>query len=282
MKFELFGKLRDGEEQNETSNNKEPGLNMEQEENNLDIGQPRGGLEKTVERMFDQGYSEEEIRQELDGQYSSAELQGAINQVVKSSATGNKVQDSGPQPMQPYKSDNDPENSMSKGFDNNKEEPEPPQKNNLDQPQQLNNPPPRKEPDNRNQSQGNGVEELVETIVAENFEMVEAEFQNVYKEIDEVKEKLEDFEERINELEIRDDEDNTQVIQKMDEIEQDFQNYQSRIGGLEKAFQQVLPSLVDNVRELTGLVQEIKQEKGIETSSNINKDELEDIDMEDW
>lgn len=130
----------------------------------------------------------------------------------------------------------------------------------------------------------NGVdpqtEELIETIIAENFQKVEEEFNNVYSEMDMIEDKLADLENRVEELEIRDDEDQEEFVQKMDEVESHIDSYESRIGGLEKAFQQMLPSLVDNIRDLTSLVQEIKQEQGIETESNVSNQDVQDIDMD--
>ncbi|MFQ3274987.1 MAG: hypothetical protein ACI9LV_000064 [Candidatus Nanohaloarchaea archaeon] len=270
MKFQLFGRLRDNQEEEETTT-QETGSGFNDQDGISDFG---GGLQRTVENLFEQGYSEEEVRQELQGQYSREEVQGAINQAVKTSAT---TQEDGPEPMTPYQGENEDVSPMDEGFNENQQDqeqgmnpqPNPPMNQQMGQQQPPN--------------QGNGnVEELIETIVAENFERVENEFENVYSEIDEMKEQLGEMEDRIHDLEVRDDEDETQVIQKMDEIEDDINEYQSRIGGLEKAFQQVLPSLVDNVRDLTQLVQEIKQERGIETSSNVDQDDIDDIDMEEW
>jgi hypothetical protein len=282
MKFQLFGRLRDDQEEEEPST-QETQSDFNSQDSLSDFG---GGLQRTVENLFEQGYSEEEVRQELQGQYSRDEVQGAINQAVKTSAT---TQNEGPEPMTPYQGENNGASPMDEGFNENQEEPG----QEMDQ-QSMNpesNPPMNQQPiGQQNQppqgqgGQGNvgNVEELIETIVAENFERVENEFENVYSEIDEMKEQLEDMEDRLHDLEVRDDEDETQVIQKMDDLESDINEYQSRIGGLEKAFQQVLPSLVDNVRDLTQLVQEIKQERGIETSSNVDQDDIEDIDMEEW
>lgn len=278
MKFELFGRLRDNQEEEDTST-QETDTSFNRQNNLSDFG---GGLQRTVENLFEQGYSEEEVRQELQGQYSREEIQGAINQAVKTSATS---QDDGPQPMTPYQGENEEVSPMDEGF--NKEE-NPGQENMGPQDSmdaQPNPPINQAQPMNQQTSSSNdmaNVEELIETIVAENFERVENEFENVYSEIDEMKENLEEMEQRVHDLEVRDDEDETQVIQKMDDIEEDINEYQSRIGGLEKAFQQVLPSLVDNVRDLTQLVQEIKQERGIETSSNVDQDDIDDIDMEEW
>ena len=195
--------------------------------------------------------------------------------------------------MTPYNGDDETVSPMDKGYgqEQQQNQQQPP----IDQGQDMNSQPPNQPPaqdplpqqgeqagQNNTNYQDGSVEELVETIVAENLERVEREFENVYSEIDELKDKLEEIDDRVHDLEVRDDEDQTQFIQKMDELEEDIDSYQARMGGLEKAFQQILPSLVDNVRELTSLVQEIKQEKGIETEANVNQDDIQDIDMEDW
>lgn len=286
MKFKLFGRLRDDEEQSAE-----------------DAGLSGGSLERTVENMFQQGYSEDEIRNELEDQYSPAEISRAVNNTVTSSATDNGE----PQPMTPYQEDTEEDavSPMDEGYEQGNDD-QGENQNNMgssmnqqnsldsgglnsgDQRMQEQNPQPQPQQQQR-LSQGDSqgavdpaVEELVETIVAEQFERVRNEFQTVYDEIDIIADEVEDLESRVHDLEIRDDEDQEEFIQKVDEMEEHIDSYQSRIGGLEKAFQQVLPSLVDNVKELTSLVQEIKQEKGIETSTDVSQEDVEDIDMSDW
>jgi len=289
MKFKLFGRLRDQDEQQQTD----------------ETGLSGGSLDRTVENMFQQGYSEEEIKNELQGQYSPADISRAVNNAVTSSATD----DGGPQPMTPYQEDNDAVSPMDEGF-NQEENPENNQdqggldepsmnqgfeqqnqgiKNQQQRPQQVQQ---NQRPQQNLQKQGAqssggntvdpAVEELIETIVAEQFERVTNEFDSVYEELDVLIDEVENLESRVHDLEVRDDEDQEEFIQKVDEMEDHIDSYQSRIGGLEKAFQQVLPSLVENVKELTSLVQEIKQEKGIETSTQVSKEDVEDIDMSDW
>ncbi|MFB6144828.1 MAG: hypothetical protein ABEJ98_05955 [Candidatus Nanohaloarchaea archaeon] len=271
MKFKLFGRFRDDEQGGQQPQQDSGGFQA----NDMNTGTSNfsSGLEDTVQRMFSQGYSESEIRDELSGQYSEDEIQNAINRAVTSSAAGEDSNDS-PEPMTPYQGSDSAVSPMDEGYDGNEDND---MGIDMDSGQDLSM-------DSPQQQQGGtdpNVEELVETIVAENFDRVENEFENAYSEIDELRERMDELEQRVHDLEVRDDEDDTQVIQKMDELEQDFNDYQSRIGGLEKAFQQVLPSLVDNVRDLTNLVQEIKQEKGIETDSSVSND-MDDIDMEDW
>lgn len=311
MEFKLFGRMKDDDDDGSAGNSF--GGNQQQQqsgrsENNALSG---GSLERTVKNMSEQGYSDEDIMQELQGQYSKQEIQRAMNNAVSNSATGGQ-QDDGPQPLTQYSSDQEQEavSPMDQGYDqnNNNQQQQNQQQNfqnNNNQGFQQNQGMQQQQPQQTQQTQqqaqqpiqqqgqeesgGGGagkvdpaVEELIETIVAENFQRVKTEFENVYSELDTIEEELEDLEQRVHDLEVRDDEDQEQFIEKMDEIEEHIDNYESRIGGLEKAFQQVLPSLVDNVRDLTGLVQEIKQERGIETDASVSQDEMEDMDMDDW
>jgi len=285
MEFKLFGRLRDDNEQNPE-----------------DSGLSGGSLDRTVENMFQQGYSEEEIKDELEGQYSPAEISRAVNNAVTSSATDN----GGPQAMTPYQEGSEEEavSPMDEGYDSEQEESQQELSDNqmsMDQgfqkqsqnqqgQQQMQQPAqPRNQQQNQSlQASNQGgtvdpvVEELVETIVAEQFQRVRNEFESVYEEFDVIEDELENLDDRVHDLEVRDDEDQEEFVQKVDEMEEHIDSYQSRIGGLEKAFQQVLPSLVDNVKELTSLVQEIKEEKGIETSTDVSQEDVEDIDMSDW
>lgn len=286
MKFELFGRLRDNDD-SDSSGNDSFNSDLGSGQNQMSMGD---SLDRTVESMFQQGYSEDEIKQELSGQYSESEIDEAVTNAVASSAQGNS-NSGGPQPMTPYQSDNegDAVSPMDEGFNNGQPQEgsmgQGPQQENFDQGPQ-NDPAPIQQQGQPPQRSGTGAdpqtEELIETIVAENLDKVYSEFDNVYGEIDSIRDEIEDMKQRIHDLEVRDDEDQQQFVQKVEEMEDHVDQYQSRIGGLEKAFQQVLPSLVDNVQDLTSLVQEIKDERDIETESDVDTDKIEDMDMEDW
>ena len=278
MDFKLFGRLKDDEDGGQDS----PSNSNRQDQNIGDIG--GGNLSRTVESLFNQGYGEEEIKNELKGQYSSEDINRAINNAVTSSATGGGSDQGGPQPMSPYNGDEEAVSPMDEGYDNDQgqnqqETQNPNQQQQIPNQQQQGQQQVQQSPNNGGQVNPQ-IEELIETIIAENFQKVEKEFQNVYSEMDMVEDKLEDLENRVHDLEVRDDEDQKEFVDKMSEVEDHIDSYESRIGGLEKAFQQMLPSLVDNIRELTSLVQEIKQEQGIETDSSVSSQEVKDIDMD--
>jgi hypothetical protein len=283
MKFKLFQRLRSGGDGSETSaqSTAQAGLGEPEMDDSALSG---GDLERTVENMFQQGYSEDEIKQELQGQYSEADIQNAVNQTVTDNATSNQGPDIGGMPQQGDQGMVDQE-MQSQGMQNM----QPPggnqaQQQPVQQDQQVE---PIQSPNGEQQDQGpvdQRVEELIETIVAENFQRVTEEFQNMYEELDLIEEELEDLDQRVHDLEVRDDEDQQEFVQKVDEMEDHIDSYQSRIGGLEKAFQQVLPNLVDNVRDLTSLVQEMKQQEGIETNTDVSEQDVEEVneELQDW
>ena len=256
MEFKLFGRLRDDNGGDSDSS---------------DLS--GGSLDRTVENMFQQGYSEDEIREELEGQYSSAEISRAVNNAVTSTAADSDK----PQPMTPYQEEDEAVSPMDEGYgqedDSQTQDQDPFQQNgSIGQSSGLSSQGQRPQ-----RQSGGDVDELVETVVAERLDRVKNEFESVYDQIDILADELESLEQRVDELETRRDEDNTEVVERVDQMSQQLESTQSRIGGLEKAFQQVLPSLVDNVKDLTSLVQEMKG-KDVERDMN----DMDDIDMDDW
>lgn len=292
MKFQLFGRLKDDGDGEDSGNQNSdqggfPGMgNSEPATQNMRTGD---SLERMVDNMFNQGYSEEEITEELSGEYSPQDINDAINRAVANSATGGQS-NGGPEPMSTYDGQGSAMSPMDEGFDNGTRENNDMGSFNEEMgggQQQQPEPQPQQPQGGQQQQQQNmnvdpNTEELVETIVAENMDQILQEFDQAYSEIDELKEKMEDMEQRVHDLEVRDDEDQQQFVSKVEEMEDHVDNYQSRIGGLEKAFQQILPSLVDNVRDLTELVQEIKTERGIETEKSVSEKDIKDINVEDW
>ncbi len=104
-------------------------------------------------------------------------------------------------------------------------------------------------------------EELIETIIEEKIIDIEDEFETVYERLEELEDNVDELQQDVHDLKIRKDEDEREFLQKMEEMEDYLESSESRIGGLEKAFQQTLPSLVENVRDLTELVEDMRQEQ---------------------
>ncbi len=100
------------------------------------------------------------------------------------------------------------------------------------------------------------IEELVEGVVNEKWEAFEREMKELREEQSSLMRGLKELEAKLAEL--GSEREEGEVKRKLDELESKFADLEARINALEKAFKQFLPSLVENVRELTNLIGELK------------------------
>ncbi len=258
MKFELLGKLRDGDEDG--------------------AGAPSGELPiDEVQRLSDQGYAETEIIEQLrDRGYAYGDINEALNAAVKESASqgsgmgaGNEMgQDPGQTGNNPdtggMDTSNDWEPQQSQTFN---DQPAQPQQQPRQQPQQQPAPPEPQYQDDYEEDDWGGMgvspeeEELIEIIVSEHMTDVDEQLDQFRTELNALREDFQELQQQFNEIDIRKDEDEKVVIQKVNEMEDYFEQTSSRMGGMEKALQQVLPSLVENVRDLSTVVREMKEDQ---------------------
>jgi DNA-binding transcriptional MerR regulator len=260
MKFELLGKLRDGDE----------------EEAATTTGSSSGELPiDEVTRLSEQGYSETEIIEQLrDRGYAYGDINEALNAAVKESAS----QSSGGDMDQGFGDDqagggmdsgNDWEPQQSQTFDDQAGQPAQQQSQQPQQPMQQQPPPQQAPPEPQYEDEGEwggtGVspeeEEMIEIIVSEHMTDIEEQVNQFRTELEALREDFQKLQQQFNEIDIRKDEDEKVVIQKVNEMEDYFEQTSSRMGGMEKALQQVLPSLVENVRDLSTVVREMKEEQ---------------------
>lgn len=243
MKFKFLGRLR--------------------EDDDMD-GQQHVPIE-LVQQLSDRGFSEEEIVDELrDRGYAHGEINDALNEAVRASAshmTGGEFDEF--EEQRQMRDAVYEQNEFSEQQMQPQEQSRPPAP---EQPPARNDAPPRQESyDEQDWSSETGItaeqEELIEVIVAEHFTDVEDEFDAVYAELDELREEIDGLKEALNELRIRRDEGEKELMQKVNAMQDVFEQSNQRIGGMEKAFQQVLPSLVENVRELSALVKDMRDEE---------------------
>lgn len=270
MKFQFLGKLRNGDDGPQGGSGGAPSRDIPTQE---------------VQNLTDQGYSESEITEELRNRgYAYSEINEAMNAAVKQSASqrggrggGNNMQQ--PQQQQPPQDDFgggdefggednwEPQNSSS--FDDFDEEPQQPQE---PAPQggggyQDDFGAPAQEPAPQGGGGGGATqitpeeEELIEIIVSEHVADLEDEFGQLRTDMSELREEFDELRQSFREIDVRKDEDEKVVIQKVNEMEEYFEQTHSRMGGMEKALQQVLPSLVENVRELSSIVREMQEEE---------------------
>jgi len=272
VKFKFLGRLR--------------GDDDEDDQQQRQSGGPRDAPIDRVQQLSDQGYSEEEIRDQLRDQgYTHSEITQAINDAVRASASQMSDRPRGQQPgpggggYDEYDEGGYQGGGYDDEFGQFEEGPpmdqgggmqgasQPSGNDFQQQPQQPASPEPQQfdEPAEEPEEHAGGItpeeEELIEVIVAEHFTEVEEEFDSVYAELDDLQDQIDEIQEQIEELEIRKEERQTEFMQKVNEMQDYFEQSNQRIGGMEKAFQQVLPSLVENVRELSSLVKEMKDEE---------------------
>lgn len=219
-----------------------------------------------VRRLSDDGYAESEITEQLrDRGYSYGEINEAMNQAVQEQT----VERGQSRQRRPVRQDAEPQTGPQPAgggdMDQAPQQPAEPAPAAQAQPQQEEQPEPEEEDEDTEFGEPSGVsmeqEELIETIVSEHFTDVEDEFNAVYSDLDDLEGRVQELEDEVEELEIREDEDQQEVVQKVEEIEDYLAESQSRIGGMEKAFEQVLPSLVENTRELSTLVKDMQEEE---------------------
>ncbi len=104
-------------------------------------------------------------------------------------------------------------------------------------------------------------EELIEIIVSEHMSKVDDHLDKVWDEIEQIKQDMEELQVDVEEISIRKEESENMFVESMENVEDHFDQTQARMGGMEKALQQVLPTLVENVRELSSIVEEMREEQ---------------------
>ncbi len=239
MKFQLFGRLKH-------SAAKKPQEHTLKQLSELPVDQ--------VRTLSSRGISQREIINRLRTQgYTYSQINEALNEAVKDVATGR-------QPLEPQNQTAPFQTSM-EHEPSNYEYPQNisysgPSKEELGLPKKE-----KKQPEEEQVLVPETTEELIEVMIAEKMIDVEDEFEKIHNKIKDLEKIVFELRDQVKELKIRKNEDEKKFLTKVTEIEDFLENSQSRIGGLEKALQQVLPTLVENVRDLTGVVQEVKKGK---------------------
>lgn len=111
-----------------------------------------------------------------------------------------------------------------------------------------------------NEEEEIGLEELVEEIVEEKWREGVTELKDVERAIVQLQDQVRFLEEKIKHVNKSGDDKKDELKNIMEESSAHIENIESRVGSVEKAFREFLPSLTENVRSLSGLVD--KMEKG--------------------
>ncbi len=106
-----------------------------------------------------------------------------------------------------------------------------------------------------------GLEELVEEIVEEKWRQGIVEMKDVEKAIVQLQDQVRFLEEKIKHVEKAGDEKKDDLKNILEESSTHIESIESRVGSVEKAFKEFLPSLTENVRSLSGIVDKIEKSK---------------------
>ena len=104
------------------------------------------------------------------------------------------------------------------------------------------------------------TEEYVDYIVQARIGEVNQKIMEFSVKAEEMEKKVQEVNDRINEIMNLRNAEQTQIISKIESFRESNGDVEVRIGGLEKAFKETLPALIESVRGLTDLVQRLKRE----------------------
>lgn len=108
------------------------------------------------------------------------------------------------------------------------------------------------------------IEEIVEGVITEKWAPIEKEIESLRKEQENIKKEISEI--KAITTKVSTEESKGSLISKIQEIEGRLNELEPKVSGLEKAFKQFLPTLTDNIRMLSQIVEKMK-EKRIEESS---------------
>ncbi len=101
------------------------------------------------------------------------------------------------------------------------------------------------------------IEELVEGVVNEKWEIFEKELRNIKYDYEKMIKELDEMRKAI--YRISEEKKNPEIERKLMLFDRKIENIDARVSGLEKAFKQFLPSLIQNIRTLSELVNKMKE-----------------------
>jgi len=102
------------------------------------------------------------------------------------------------------------------------------------------------------------IEEIVESIVDEKWEKFSKQLNKMNEDVNKANEKLKKFEEKIKNL--KNQQTGSEFSSHLNDLSNRVEDLEARVGGLERAFRQFLPSLTDNIEDLSKIVNKIKSE----------------------
>lgn len=115
------------------------------------------------------------------------------------------------------------------------------------------------------------LEEIIEEIISEKWKEVDSKLDKLSNNYSSLEAKLDDFKERLDRVEERHQEEKKELREELEETTTHIEGIESRIGSIEKAFKEFLPTLTENVRSLSDIVQKLKGKTGESVTSEKEK-----------
>lgn len=104
------------------------------------------------------------------------------------------------------------------------------------------------------------TEEYVDYVVQARMGEINQKLTEFSVKAQEIERRIQEVSDRINEIMSLRNAEQTQILSKIETFKEGVGDIETRIGGLEKAFKETLPALIESVRALTDLVQRLKRE----------------------
>jgi DNA-binding transcriptional MerR regulator len=101
------------------------------------------------------------------------------------------------------------------------------------------------------------IEEIVEGIMEEKWQPMHKELEAIMNEQEKIKKEITEIKALISK--IPGEETKSNIFIKVQEIEEKLNEIEPKVNGLEKAFKQFLPTLTENIRMLSNLVERLKE-----------------------
>lgn len=233
MKFKLFGRLR--KEEPAKAAPSQPNESRISGESQQNSAATRPLPEERVSSLLSQGLAEPEMIRVLKEEgYSFQEIDSGITNVLKQRVSNDPAafnasfQDQPVEDLSPVFRPN-PEDVM------------------------------RDENEHRNKAAViEEMEEVIETLIEEKFSRVLEELERADKKFTDLNEKIHELNGKLDTIESQRKDTVASDIEKINAVNMKEENLEPRISSLEKAFKDIIPTLVDSIRELREIVSSSK------------------------
>lgn len=109
-------------------------------------------------------------------------------------------------------------------------------------------------------SEGYSPEEYINYAVEEKMNESNKAIEEISEKINELEKRIGYTHDQVNTLTQTKSSEQTQILEKIDSFKEAISDMNIRLGGMEKAFKEALPPLIESVRALCDLVQRFKKE----------------------